>query len=208
MNYLIHYGVPGQKWGVRRYQNADGTYTELGKQRLRGELGKATKARAALLRDNAVFMQSVEDGKRIMQELRRSEDFSRLSEHFPSLNPNYRKLSEFKEKSKKHPIEGFTTVDYYDGDKHVAQFDIDNDNTVWGVEVDQAYRGCGLGSQLIRQAVDKYCGSSLYVFLDNEIAIHMYERNGFAFDPSEFQSKDMFGYRPIGKMRLTHGDSI
>ncbi len=31
-NYLIHYGVKGQKWGVRRYQNEDGTYTELGKQ--------------------------------------------------------------------------------------------------------------------------------------------------------------------------------
>jgi len=32
-NYLCHYGIPGQKWGVRRYQNPDGTYTEEGKQR-------------------------------------------------------------------------------------------------------------------------------------------------------------------------------
>lgn len=31
-SYLIHYGVPGQKWGVRRYQNEDGTYTDLGKR--------------------------------------------------------------------------------------------------------------------------------------------------------------------------------
>ncbi len=30
--YLIHYGVPGQKWGVRRFQNEDGTYTDLGKE--------------------------------------------------------------------------------------------------------------------------------------------------------------------------------
>lgn len=33
MNYLMHYGVKGQKWGVRRYQNEDGSYTAAGKKR-------------------------------------------------------------------------------------------------------------------------------------------------------------------------------
>lgn len=33
--YLQHSGILGQKWGVRRYQNEDGTYTEEGKRRLR-----------------------------------------------------------------------------------------------------------------------------------------------------------------------------
>lgn len=32
-SYLIHFGIPGQKWGVRRYQNPDGTLTEEGKAR-------------------------------------------------------------------------------------------------------------------------------------------------------------------------------
>ena len=32
-SYLIHYGIEGQKWGVRRYQNEDGTYTEEGLRR-------------------------------------------------------------------------------------------------------------------------------------------------------------------------------
>lgn len=31
--YLAHHGVKGMKWGVRRYQNKDGTLTALGKKR-------------------------------------------------------------------------------------------------------------------------------------------------------------------------------
>lgn len=32
-DYLAHYGTKGQKWGVRRFQNEDGTLTEEGRQR-------------------------------------------------------------------------------------------------------------------------------------------------------------------------------
>ena len=34
MNELYHYGIKGQKWGVRRFQNKDGTLTPAGKKRL------------------------------------------------------------------------------------------------------------------------------------------------------------------------------
>lgn len=38
-DYLIHYGVKGQKWGVRNYQNLDGTMTAEGLERYRREHG-------------------------------------------------------------------------------------------------------------------------------------------------------------------------
>lgn len=42
-NELCHYGIKGQKWGVRRFQNKDGTLTSKGKKRYSGNRGDVEK---------------------------------------------------------------------------------------------------------------------------------------------------------------------
>lgn len=32
-DFLMHYGISGMKWGVRRFQNEDGSLTAAGKER-------------------------------------------------------------------------------------------------------------------------------------------------------------------------------
>lgn len=55
MAELYHHGVLGQKWGIRRYQNADGSLTNAGKARYSNEISikdyKYTKLRGVGVRD-------------------------------------------------------------------------------------------------------------------------------------------------------------
>lgn len=48
-NELYHHGIKGQKWGVRRFQNPDGSYTAAGKKRY----GKPSGERSSGTKDGA-----------------------------------------------------------------------------------------------------------------------------------------------------------
>ena len=40
---LVHHGILGMRWGIRRYQRKDGTLTTAGKRRLRNVENKMNK---------------------------------------------------------------------------------------------------------------------------------------------------------------------
>lgn len=57
---LYHYGIKGQKWGIRRYQNEDGSLTEAGLRKyshagaIKRELNNTDQAMAELKRSKAM----------------------------------------------------------------------------------------------------------------------------------------------------------
>ena len=60
-NELYHFGIKGQKWGIRRYQNPDGTYTELGKKRLRAAAVAGVAAGAYVAAKNIKNQKRIND---------------------------------------------------------------------------------------------------------------------------------------------------
>lgn len=55
---LYHFGIKGQKWGVRRYQNRDGTLTEAGKKRKNWDVQQAREAGRELDRKKRLYKQA------------------------------------------------------------------------------------------------------------------------------------------------------
>ena len=84
--YLEHHGILGQKWGIRRYQNEDGSYTEKGLKRraklyekIEKSYEKATKGSKNILTSDYASDFSKERAKQNIQKqdalrsLRKSE---------------------------------------------------------------------------------------------------------------------------------------
>lgn len=86
---LYHYGIKGQKWGVRRYQNPDGTLTEAGKARY----GETREAFENVARSDQ-FYRMVKDQdvlySQIMEKVSNDPEVVKLSNRIEkySLNPH------------------------------------------------------------------------------------------------------------------------
>ena len=71
---LLHTGVKGMKWGVRRYQNKDGSLTPLGKKRYAKELAKleAEKKRVRQQELTAKKIKKLDDMRKDLDERKKA----------------------------------------------------------------------------------------------------------------------------------------
>lgn len=76
-NYLRHWGIKGQKWGVRRFQNEDGTRTAAGKKREAARRDTDSMSDDEL-RNRVNRLQNEQNYRRIMSDRNRSKVPSKL----------------------------------------------------------------------------------------------------------------------------------
>ena len=77
---LQHYGIKGQKWGIRRYENEDGTLTEEGRARYRADAAEARKDLASTAKnlDTKIYPNQ---GKYMKSKLFSGHKYRKLEKH-------------------------------------------------------------------------------------------------------------------------------
>lgn len=64
-NELYHHGVKGQQWGIRRYQNADGSLTSQGRQRIQSRVTMLDGKKSRLEEKKSKIDSKISNGSRL-----------------------------------------------------------------------------------------------------------------------------------------------
>ena len=93
-NYLQHHGILGMKWGVRRYQNKDGSLTAAGKKRVakldaerEALTGKKSNSGDPAPKKRTIHDVPDDELRKMVERRRRENDYLSLTKHIQELTP-------------------------------------------------------------------------------------------------------------------------
>ena len=173
--YLEHHGIKGQKWGVRRYQNADGSLTHEGRERY---------GYSRNIRRNRPHTDDINDIVRTLSKKER--DFLGAEDGKDWIDKNYEnetllnKANSFVIKQGNTPV---SFVEIWTNGGTTGQISLATRN-------DPQYRGKGYASQNVEKAikwVDKYGKKSVKELewiadRNNTASINLAKKYGFVED--------------------------
>ena len=86
MSDLRHHGIKGQKWGVRRFQNSDGSLTAAGRKRYGDGKGSSVEDYQNAIKKTKAAGESVENIRKFNNDIKRIKD--------PAMEKRIRKSTE------------------------------------------------------------------------------------------------------------------
>ena len=162
VNELYHHGILGQRWGVRRFQNKDGSLTEAGRKR---------KNRIDAKESNEIYRSLTKKERQLVmaddKPPNRFTDSAELRDYSVNTSTIY---------NKKKAISSVTA--WKDGDENVALSVMTRN--------DPSYRHHGYADQAVKKAIEWLENSDFKraywdVRVDNVQSIKLAERNGFKY---------------------------
>jgi hypothetical protein len=119
MNYIAHHGIKGQKWGVRRYQNFDGSYTQAGLKRYRTSQKEYMDARSRYKNTKAAY----KSGSASEDDLRIAKKNLKIANR--NANATYRQL--------RRDMKADKGKDLYARGKTIEEYNTQQKYVNWGI---------------------------------------------------------------------------